>query len=81
MVAVGAAEKVGALDALPVILALCFMMAVVALQPLLGICLGGGERTFARNLYGAALFLVSLPFKTLALVLYVCFHSTGKSTC
>ncbi|KAK3826854.1 MAG: chitin synthase-domain-containing protein [Linnemannia elongata] len=80
MVAVGAAEEVEALDALPVILALCFMMAVVALQPLLGICLGGGERTFARNLYGAALFLVLLPFKTLALVLYVCFHSTGKFT-
>lgn len=80
MVAVGAAEKVGALDALPVILALCFMMAVVALQPLLGICLGGGERTFVRNLYGAALFLVLLPFKTLALVIYVCFHSTGKFT-
>ncbi|KAF9548397.1 hypothetical protein EC957_006613 [Mortierella hygrophila] len=76
MVAVGAAEKVGALDALPVILALCFMMAVVALQPLLGICLGDRERTFARNLYGAALFLALLPFKTLALALYVCFHST-----
>ncbi|KAK5815810.1 chitin synthase-domain-containing protein [Linnemannia elongata] len=76
IVAVGAAEKVGALDALPVILALCFMMAIVALQPLLGVCLGGGERTLARNLYGVALFLVLLPFKTLALALYVCFHPT-----
>ncbi|KAF8945107.1 hypothetical protein BGZ47_003248 [Haplosporangium gracile] len=78
MVTVGAVEKVGALDALPVVLALCFMMVIVALQPLLGICLEGGERTFARNLYGAALFLVVLPFKSLAMALYACFYSTGK---
>jgi hypothetical protein len=77
IVAVGAAKKVGALDSLPVVLALCFMMAVVALQPLLGIFLGGKERSFARNLYGAALFLAWFPFISLAVTLYVCFHSTG----
>ncbi|KAF9128135.1 hypothetical protein BGW39_005323 [Mortierella sp. 14UC] len=64
VVAVGAAKDIGALDALPVVLALCFMMAVVVLQPLLGICLGGRQRSFARNLFGAALFLVVMPFKS-----------------
>lgn len=78
IVAVGAAEKVEAFDALPVVLALCFMMAVVALQPLLGIFFGAKERSFARNLYGSALFLAAFPFMSLAITLYVCFSSTGE---
>ncbi|KAG0207420.1 hypothetical protein BGX33_006835 [Mortierella sp. NVP41] len=76
MVAVGAARGVGALDVLPVVLALSFMVAVLALQPLLGICLGGGQRNVARNLHDTALFLAVMPFKYLVVPYFLCFHGT-----
>lgn len=68
VVAIGAVTDEGAFYSLPTMLALAFMVSSTILQPILGIFLG--RRSMVVDLVGLALFLVTLPFKSLVVSVY-----------
>ncbi|KAI8361478.1 chitin synthase-domain-containing protein [Mortierella sp. GBAus27b] len=76
VVAIGAVTDEGAFYSLPTMLALAFMVSSTILQPILGIFLG--RRSMVVDLVGLALFLVTLPFKSLVVSVYAFLGHDGK---
>ncbi|KAF8976777.1 hypothetical protein BGZ46_007973 [Entomortierella lignicola] len=69
IVVVGAVVDVGALYSLPTLLTLVLSLSIMALLPIVGVCLG--RRKLGSNMIGLSLLLTTFSFRFLAIAIYM----------